>query len=85
MFSKMIDIREKRPNTEPKSCKASATLKRNFERSKLKTKRSDRGKPFFIAKKIIITKAREGKKLFEASNRGGKSQEKKARKRKPLL
>ena len=45
MLSKIVHFGEKRPNSEPKLCKHSFTLRKKF-----KTKMSDRDKHIIIAK-----------------------------------
>ena len=57
----MVHIGEKRPNSEPKLCKHSFTLRKKF-----KTKMSDRDKHIIKLKDIILPKSRELKKVFEA-------------------
>ena len=61
VLSKMVHIGEERPNSEPKLCKHSFTLRKKF-----KTKMSDRYKHIIIDKNIVSPKSREGKKVFEA-------------------
>ena len=58
LLSKMIHIRETRPNTEPRSSKDSSTLQ--IENKKVKTKSEDQDKPFIIARCFVIHETREG-------------------------
>ena len=58
LLSKMIHIRETRPNTEPRSSKDSSTLQ--IENKKVKTKSEDHDKPTLIASGFVIHEIREG-------------------------
>ena len=67
VLSKMVHIGEERPNSEPKLCKHSFTLRKKF-----KTKMTDRYKHIIIAKNIILPQSiqKASKLSYAAESRG---------------
>ena len=79
VLSKMVHIGEERPNSEPKLCKHSFTLRKKF-----KTKMSDRYKHIIIAKILFHLSLEKEKRCLRQGNSRGNGQEKKAWTNKPF-